>query len=143
MSSISKQQLLKYLENDVYVRVGPSKVHGVGLIAVRDIPKGTDPFKNLYEPETFPFTQDELKNVPEPVVKMVNDYFGKEDGQVYIPTTGMNPLDLLHFINHSDNPNVQPINEGWIFVTTRDIKAGEELCSDYSQYEEDYQKYLK
>lgn len=143
MHRISKQQLLDHLIHDVYVRIGPSKIHGVGLIAVRDIPQGTDPFKNLYEPPTFGFTQEELHEVPIPIRKMINDYFGKEEGKIYIPTSGLNPLDLLHFINHSETPNVHAVNEGWIFRAVRDIQAGEELFSDYSTYDEDYLKYLK
>jgi SET domain-containing protein len=133
---ITKQQLLDYLKNDVYVRVGPSKIHGVGLIAVRDIPKGINPFKNLIEPETYEVTAEDLKEVPPQVVKMVYDYFGVEDGTVFLPITGMNPMDLLHYINHSDDANVKVLNEGWLFETTRDVKEGEELTSNYSTYDD-------
>lgn len=133
---ITKKQILDYLKNDVYVRVGLSKIHGVGLIAVRDIPKGINPFKNLFEPETCNLTEEDLKDVPKQVVKMVYDYFGVEDGKVLVPETGMNPLDLLHFINHSEDANVKALNEGWIFETTRDIREGEELTSNYSTYDD-------
>lgn len=138
MENPDKHKILKHLTEDVYVRVGRSKIHGVGLIAVRDIPEGADPFKNLYEPDTIPFTDEELAGLPPAVRDMVDDYFGKEDGLIYIPVTGMNPLDLLHFINHSDTPNVKTINEGWTFCALREIKAGEELFSDYSTYDEGY-----
>jgi hypothetical protein len=113
-------------------------VAGVGLIAVRNIPKGIDPFKNLFDPPTYAFSTDDLKDVPENVRTMVQDYFGKEDGLYYIPATGVNPLDILHFINHSDVPNVETINGGSVFVTTRDVKAGEELYADYRTYDEGF-----
>lgn len=134
----SKEDVLKHLKEDVYVRVGPSKIHGVGLIAVRDIPKGTDPFKNLYDPPTYAFSEEDLKDVPPGVRSMVKDYFGREEGLHYIPATGTNPLDVLHFINHSSEPNVHTINEGSVFVAVRDIQAGEELFADYRTYDEGF-----
>jgi hypothetical protein len=30
--------------NNTYVRIMPSKIHGVGVFAIRDIPKGICPF---------------------------------------------------------------------------------------------------
>lgn len=44
---MSKQKLLKHLENDIYCRIGVSKISGVGVIAIKDIPSGTNPFKTL------------------------------------------------------------------------------------------------
>lgn len=138
MSRVSKRKLLDHLVNDVYVRVGRSTIQGAGLFAVRDIPLGTDPFMNLYDPPTYAFSDDELKDVPAPVRKMIYDFCGKENGRTYIPATGMNPVDLIHFLNHSGTPNVRTINGGSIFHTTRDIYTGEELFADYATYDEDF-----
>ena len=33
------------LKNNVYCRISRSKIHGVGVIAIKDIPKGINPFK--------------------------------------------------------------------------------------------------
>ena len=41
---MNKKQFLAAL-NDAYTRIGKVK-HGVGVVAIRPIPKGTDPFKN-------------------------------------------------------------------------------------------------
>ena len=35
--------MLKHLRENVYCRLAPSTVHGVGVFAVRDIPAGVDP----------------------------------------------------------------------------------------------------
>ena len=35
-----KERLIKHLKEDVYCRLGVSKVHGIGIIAIKDIPKG-------------------------------------------------------------------------------------------------------
>jgi len=41
------EKLLYHLENEVYCRIGVSHIRGagVGVIAIRDIPKGINPFK--------------------------------------------------------------------------------------------------
>lgn len=127
----------------MYARVGRSEVHGVGLIAIRDIPKGTNPFKNTYEPDAFEFTDDELHNVPAPVKKMIDAYFGREEKFVIIPMTALNPLDLLHFINHSDTANVETIDGGMTFIAKRDISEGEELTSNYAEYDYDYKRHFR
>lgn len=45
---MSKKVLLKNLQNDIYCRIKPSKKHGVGVFAIKDIPKNTNPFKTTY-----------------------------------------------------------------------------------------------
>lgn len=137
---MNKKQLLQYLQNDVYIRVGKSKVHGVGLIAIRDIPKGINPLKLLYEPKWHRFTHSELKDLPDPVRKLIYDYFAEEENRVDIPDTGFNPFELLLLINHSPTPNVITKDGGITFVTARVIKKGEEILADYATYDDDYQK---
>jgi SET domain-containing protein len=38
---MTKEALLKDLHNDTYVMIKPSPLHGIGVFAIRDIPKGT------------------------------------------------------------------------------------------------------
>ena len=42
--SKTKKKLLNHLNNDIYCRIGVSKIHGVGVIAIKDIPPNTNPF---------------------------------------------------------------------------------------------------
>lgn len=139
---ITKKRLLDYLTNEVYVRVGKSNIHGVGLIAIRDIPKGTDPFKSLYPEEHIELREDEVEVLPPEIRKMVHDYCAEENDTVWIPVYGFNPIHVLHLINHSKEPNVKTLDGGDTFITTRDIKKGEELLSDYSTYDEDFEEKL-
>ena len=37
--------VLRSLASDVWVRLAPSRLHGVGVVAIRDIPRGTNPFR--------------------------------------------------------------------------------------------------
>ena len=41
---ISNAYFLQALDTTTYCRIGVSKVHGIGVRAIRDIPKGIDPF---------------------------------------------------------------------------------------------------
>ncbi|MGB2731705.1 MAG: SET domain-containing protein [Microgenomates group bacterium] len=135
---IKKQALLNYLQNDLYVRVQRSDIHGVGLFAIRNIPKGVNPFHSSHVEKYIEFNTRELEHLPDEVQKMIHDYCAEYDDKVWIPEYGFNPTDILRFINHSDNHNVETIDEGTTFLTTRDIKKGEELVSNYSHYDEDF-----
>lgn len=35
-----QKQNIDYLNNSVFAKLGPSKIHGIGVFAIRDIPKG-------------------------------------------------------------------------------------------------------
>jgi hypothetical protein len=136
MRQIKKNELLEHLKNHIYVRIGISKVHDIGLIAIRDIPKGVNPFQSLLKYRFLGITQSELRGVPKEVQKMILDYCAVENGKIYIPTVGFNPVHLLHFINHSKRPNVKVMSDRTTFIALRKIKKGEELFSDYSTYDE-------
>ncbi len=141
---ITKNDLLQHLQTDVYVRIQPSGVHGVGLFAIRDIPKGTNPFKSLQHTEYLDFPEEELKAaLPKPVFEMIDAYSAKEEGRIYVPTHGYNPIDLPYLINHSDTPNVGTDEDGEHFITLRDIAPGEELFSDFSTYHDGNEHYIK
>jgi len=140
MARDKKSRLLKFLQQDVYVRVGRSETHGIGLFAIRDIPKGANPFKSLLKYDFIGLDSSELGAIPEQVQKMVHDYCSQENGKLYVPSVGFNPVHLLHFINHSNTPNVKAVGDGTKFIAVREIKKGEELYSDYSTYDEKSRK---
>lgn len=138
---MNKKQFLNSL-NDVYCRLGVTK-HGVGVVAVRDIPKGTDPFKRC-----DPFgdvleipVQELLKSgAPKEVIKMVRDFCALQDGNYYVPNFGIDAIDKSYYLNHSTKPNLVTNDEGETFVAIRKIKKGEELTANYDQYDEDTHK---
>lgn len=138
MPQDKRSKLLQHLKWDICVRVGKSEVHGIGLFAIRDIPKGANPFKSLLKKDFVKMNLSELSALPAEVKKMVLDYCAQENGIVYIPSIGFNPIYLLNFINHSSTPNVKPIGDGTAFIAIRRIKKGEELFSDYSTYDENF-----
>jgi SET domain-containing protein len=136
------QKLIKDLEENIYCRLRPSKVSGVGVFAIRDIPKGTDPFKNFLKHdfiEVDPKTIFENDKIDPAVKELVNDMYVIGEGVLHLWGAGLNALDMSFFINHTEEAGMMNMEakegaEG--FVAARDIKKGEELLVDYGTYAE-------
>jgi SET domain-containing protein len=135
---MNKKQILKNLKNDIYCRLKQSPVHGIGVFAIRKIPKGIEPFKGCKVERWYGFKEKELKNLNPSVRKMVHDFFAVHKGKIWIPNFGLNGIDILYFTNSSKEPNLKAMEfkNKFTFITVREIKAGEELTVDYSTYDE-------
>lgn len=139
---VSKKSLLENLKQ-TYCRIQCSKVEGVGVFAIRDIPKGVDPFPVLVKNDWKEFSVEELKGLDPEVLKMIDDFLVVENERVWIPDFGLNGINITFFLNHSENPNVSTLddgNEGVSFLTAREIKKGEELTSDYQTYDNKWKR---
>jgi SET domain-containing protein len=141
---VTKNRLLKHLKNDIYCRIGVSKVHGVGVIAIKDIPKGTIPFATLSKEkeEIITLTKDEIKDIHPNVRAILQDFFGDKKSNDYdVYAYGPNYINISFYLNHSDKPNIDVIedteNNYFRFVTNRIIKKGEELFINYNKYSKD------
>lgn len=133
-----KQSTLFYLKN-TYVRLKPSKIAGVGIFAIRDIPKNTNPFLGSDSHSFFKFKMADLKGLDRQILKMIDDFLVIEKDQtVMIPSGGLNNINISFYLNHSDKPNLKVINDGFNFITLRKIKKGEELTSSYAEYDYKY-----
>jgi hypothetical protein len=68
---MSKKKLIEHITRYVYCRLGVSNVSGVGVIAIRDIHVGTDPFKILSKEKQkiTTLTQTDIKGAPVGVKK--------------------------------------------------------------------------
>ncbi len=132
---MKKRKLIENLRNEVYVRIMPSPIAGVGVFAIRDIPKGVNPFGE-YKMNFVKISLDEIRNdplIPPPVKKYVQDMCVIEDGCIYLPSCGINNIHLDFFFNCSAAPNVQYGDDDY-FITTRKVRAGEELTVNYETY---------
>lgn len=138
----NKQALLSKLKS-TYCRLKPSKVEGVGVFAIRDIPSGINPFFGTKEKNWLKFITADLKNLDQDVMQMVDDFFVIEkDDVVYIPEDGLNGIDISFFVNHSKKPNLKIKGDGIKseiqFRAARKIKKGEELTVAYNTYDHKY-----
>ena len=133
-------KIIKKLRN-TYCRIKVSKIHGVGVFAIKDIPANTNPFYGCYKKKWVKFKIEELKKarLDKEIMAMIDDFLViQKNGNVYIAECGLNGMDISFFLNDSKNPNVITTNDGSSFVTKRKIKKGEELTVAYSTYDEKY-----
>lgn len=141
MSDKLKKQILENLQN-TYCRLKPSKTHGVGVFAIRDIPKNREIFSGVCRQRWCKFKMSELRRFAPEIKKMVDDFLVIEkDGTVYLPQYGLNGMDISFFLNGSDNPNLKVVydkQQVTRFFTLKKIKKDEELFSSYADYDYKY-----
>ena len=128
---MTKETLLKDLMHDTYVMIKPSPLHGIGVFAIRDIPKGT---RNIFSQgvgEWIKLTIAEVEALPKHSMDLVEHHCLFDEDFYYVPDYGFKLVDLVIYLNHSDTPNVVSINEGEYFEAISAIKVGEELLVDY------------
>ena len=128
--AIDKARILKHLETEVYCRLGVSPIHGIGVFAIRDIPKGTQPLVSLLKIKEFSFSKKEIKKLPSSVQKEVRMFCYYNKDEYLIPSIGLNAMNMAFYMNHSKNPNIKYLKNNTL-LSLRKIKAGEELFFDY------------
>ncbi len=120
---VSRETDADTLNGEVFCRLGPSKIHGVGVIAIRKIPKGTVYNKDWNElrAETQMISREEWNKVKPEIQDLIlsSGAFTDVDSDHY----AFDHPNYHHtfFVNHSNDPNTE---KG---VALRDIKSGEEL----------------
>ena len=118
-----------------YCRPGVSHIHGVGMIAVRKIPKGTILMPRQHMSgswKTLEWAHE--RNIDHGVIKMMKDYdncssFGSRD-KIFVPSSPIISFHTQMLINHSFNPNTD-VNHLHQLYATKDIQFNEELTQDY------------
>lgn len=130
---MSKRALLSNLAK-VYCRIQPSGLHGVGVFAVRRIPKGINPFELPNEPKLVDLTPKDLKTLAPGIRKMIRDYVVNQEGRYVMSTVGLNLVELEFFVNHSNSPNLIFDEQNGCYRTARAIKPSEELTANYNTY---------
>ena len=118
----------KELNDTVWCKLGVSKIEGIGVIAIRDIPKGTELHckgdNNLYEVhyKDFHKIRQEIRDI------ILARHPRARDGEPFLSPNG--DARMISFMNHSDNPNY----DKWNDIALRDIKKDEEILEDYGEF---------
>lgn len=117
----------QYLNSTVWCQLAPSPIEGVGVFAIRDIPKGTKitdyTYADLEEPiEPFRMKLEEFKLIAPEIQELILDrmMFGRNQKNLVFISPNHDQV-LQTFMNHSEEPNVKEL------VALRDIKKGEEI----------------
>jgi hypothetical protein len=136
---------------NVYTRLGISRISGVGVLAIVDIPKGTFLFTgDESEMKWFKEEKLELHKLPEEIRRLYKDFcvIKTENGvRKYGCPTNFNNMTISWYLNNIKDTNkpddsqtiLEPnvgCNSEYEFYTLSDIKAGEELIVDYDTYSE-------
>ena len=127
----SKTELIRKLVDDHYLMLKPSAIHGIGVFAIRPIPKGCKTMFGSDPGEWIALSKTEFENLPEHTKLLIENYCLFDLDQYYVPAKGFKQMDLSFFLNHSDQANIRSVNDGEFFETIRDIQTGEELTLDY------------
>ena len=128
--AIDKARILKHLQTEVYCRLGISPVHGIGVFAIKDIPKGAKPLVSLIKIKEYSFSKKEINKLPASVRKEIRMFCYYDKDEYLIPSIGLNAMNMAFYMNHSKTPNVKYLKNNDI-VALRQIKANEELFFYY------------
>lgn len=130
---MTREELLKELSDETFITLKPSPVHGIGVFALRDIPKGCKTLfsRNVGEWIRVPIT--DIDQLPDQTRNMVETYCLYDETHYYLPDYGFKVMDLVNYLNHSSTPNVISVNDGEYFESLREIKEGEELLVNYGE----------
>jgi len=121
---------------NVYTRLAPSKIHGVGVIAIKNIPKNTSIFSGDEDSKMVWIEKKKISDEPKEIKKLYEDFCvtRKKKGRIeYGCPENFNTLTVAWYLNHSEKPNVY-CGKDYLFYSLRDIKKGEELTVNYSTY---------
>jgi hypothetical protein len=128
------QHILNQCQN-FFIEIRPSKIvkGGVGLVAIRSIPKNTTLF--VYKKvNVYHIKYDELKlhNVPNSVIKVLKKYYAHNKKSIQLPVN-IKPTTYLYYLNHSPKSNIYYNYKTGEYITKRSIKKNEEIFIDYNE----------
>lgn len=116
----------------VPTQLGRSRIHGIGVFAMVDIPAGAKIWE-FTEGVDWKIPPDAFARFPEPYREQLSHWcFVNGDG-VYVLCG-----DNAKFMNHEEEPNCDDRGDSFT-IANRDIAAGEELTCDYRAFDANWQ----
>jgi SET domain-containing protein len=138
---MNKDELLKELMTDTYAMLKPSPVHGIGVFAIRDIPKGCSYIFSKDHGQWIKVPIAEVEKLPAHSKELVETYCVFDEENYFMPDYGFKVMDMVNYLNHSSVPNIISVNDGEDFEALTDIPAGAELLINYEHIVENIEKY--
>ena len=138
---MNKDELLKELMTDTYAMLKPSPVHGIGVFAIRDIPKGCSNIFSKDHGQWIKVPIAEVEKLPAHSKELVETYCVFDEENYFMPDYGFKVMDMVNYLNHSSVPNIISVNDGEDFEALTDIPAGAELLINYEHIVENIEKY--
>jgi hypothetical protein len=120
----------------VWARIGPSRIHGVGAIAIRAIPCGTNVFANDQRDIVWVSIEAIADLPPTSPERSFYEDFGIRAGGLIGCPAHFDLLSVGWYCNEpapGDEPNLQA-TASYEMIAARDIAAGEELTVRYASF---------
>ena len=117
------------LNRTVKCTLALSKIHGIGVFAIRDIKRGEKLYCIIESPERKWYTvlyKDFDKLIPEVKDLILQRWPAVVNGSPFLSPNEVYPS---LFMNHSEDPNYRSLDD----TALRDIYVGEEVTEDYGQ----------
>ena len=134
---MTKEALMAELSGNTWAMIRPSGVHGIGVFAIRDIPKGCNQMFSKGIGEWIRIPRKAIEGLPVFSRELVETYCLFDEQDYFVPDYGFKIMDMVNFLNHAESPNIISVNEGEYFEALIDIKAGEELLINYASIVEE------
>lgn len=118
---------MTHLEKTVWLTLKPSPIHGIGVFALRDIPRDTKVIWEYDTVEVCTLDQGALNALP---IEILNEILSRVIFVKGEPLSFLDPncvTNYRSYMNHSRGPNTDGIS------TLVDIKKDTELTEDYTQ----------
>lgn len=120
---------IQIVELNQYVKttLAPSKIHGVGVVALRDIKKGQKLYSDMV-PKIYTLPYKYFGKLFKNVGELILSHWplAAKGSNFAYPVTRMQA-----WLNHSDDPNYDAVKD----IVLKDIKEGEEITEDYRKIE--------
>ncbi|NBO40852.1 MAG: SET domain-containing protein [Betaproteobacteria bacterium] len=126
----TKKKIIEHLEEEVFCKLGISPIHGIGVFAIKPIPKGINPLKSYIRSREIDVSKKDIKHLPKGVRNQIDMFCYYDRRSVSIPVNGLNSFDLAVYLNHSKRPNLRFKKNGTL-ISLMNIAEGEELFIDY------------
>lgn len=112
------------LNDIVKIKLAPSKIHGIGVFAMRDIKKGEKLYTDTI-PHQFDLPYEKFNKLNKEIKNTLLGHFPliTEGSHFMYPVTKFSA-----YLNHSDTPNYDAVND----VALTSIKQDEEITEDYN-----------
>lgn len=119
---------IKKLNDTVWCKLAPSKVHGIGVFAIRDIVKGQRMHcKDWYGGRENELSVNSFEGLHPAILELINQRWPLALKHEYFVSPN-HDAHLVSFMNHSFEPNYHKFDD----YALRYIQAGEEIFEDYT-----------
>ena len=117
--------MIEELNKTVWATIKPSKIDGIGVFAIREIPQGTQIWAKKHF-NVKPIRLTSFEGLHPAILELIKQRWPLAfQGDVFFSPN--DEVRLASFMNHSDNYNYDPVTDRVIC----DIMEGEEITEDY------------